>query len=80
MRCVRLIWKRIFILLTYANMNMKITWQGYGVRLCLRLILNKLKKMKGFIFIYTPLGTSFKEAFKEPFMCASNKKASSEPF
>jgi len=38
-------WKHISIMLTYANMNMKKTWQGYGVRLCLILVLNKLKEM-----------------------------------
>ncbi len=43
-----------FIKLTYANMNMKRTWQGYGVRLCLRLMLNRLKEMKGPTSIYTP--------------------------
>jgi hypothetical protein len=32
-------------------------WQGYGVRSCLRLVLNGSKEMKGPIFIYTPLGT-----------------------
>jgi hypothetical protein len=47
----------IFIMLTYANMNMKRTWQGYCVRLYLKLMLNILKEMKGFTFIYTPLGT-----------------------
>jgi len=31
-------------------------WQGCGARLCLRLVLNKLKEMKGFIYIYTLLG------------------------
>jgi hypothetical protein len=49
--------KNIFIMLTYANMNMKKTWQGYVVRLCLRLALTRLKEMKGFTFIYTFLGT-----------------------
>jgi hypothetical protein len=44
-------------MLTYANMNMKRTWQSNGARLCLRLMLNRLKEMKGPIFIYTPLGT-----------------------
>jgi hypothetical protein len=34
-------------------MNMRKTWQGYGVKLCLRLVLTKLKEMKGFTFIYT---------------------------
>jgi hypothetical protein len=41
----------------YANMNMKRTWQGYGAKLCLRLMLNKLKEMRGPTPIYTPLGT-----------------------
>jgi hypothetical protein len=49
--------KKIFIMLTYANMNMKKTWQGYGERSCLGLVLNKLKEMKGPIPIYAPLGT-----------------------
>jgi len=56
-RCAIQMWKRIFIILTYVNMNMKITWQGYDVRLCLKLVLNKLKEMKGLTSIYTPLGT-----------------------
>ncbi len=43
-------------MLTYANMNMKRTWQSYDVKLCFKLVLNKLKEMKGFIIIYTPLG------------------------
>jgi hypothetical protein len=50
-------WKQIFIMLTYANMNLKRTWQGYGARLCLRLMLNRLKEMKGPTPIYAPLGT-----------------------
>jgi hypothetical protein len=50
-------WKQIFIMLTYANMNMKKTWQGYDAKLCLKLMLNKLKEMKGPTSIYTPLGT-----------------------
>jgi hypothetical protein len=44
-------------MLIYANMNMKKTWQNYGARLCLRLMLNRLKEMKGPTFIDTPLGT-----------------------
>jgi hypothetical protein len=50
-------WKQIFIMLTYVNMNMKRTWQGYGARSCLKLMLNRLKEMKGLTFIYIPLGT-----------------------
>jgi hypothetical protein len=41
---------------TYANMNMKRTWQGYGAKSCLKLVLNRLKEMKGPISTYTPLG------------------------
>jgi hypothetical protein len=46
-----------FIMLTYVNMNMKKTWQGYGARSCLRLVLSRLKEMKGPNPIYIPLGT-----------------------
>jgi hypothetical protein len=41
----------------YTNMNMKKTWQGYDVRSCLKMVLNKLKEMKGPTFIYIPLET-----------------------
>jgi hypothetical protein len=44
-------------MITYANMNMKKTWQSYGARSCLGLMLNKLTKMRGPIPIYTPLET-----------------------
>jgi hypothetical protein len=40
-------------------MPRKMTWQGYGVRLCLRLMLNILNKTKGPISIYTFLLGSF---------------------
>ncbi len=47
--------------LYYANICkhefMKITQQGYGVKSCLRLMLNKLKELRGPISIYTPLKT-----------------------
>jgi hypothetical protein len=46
-----------FFMLIYANMNMKITSQGYGVRSCLKLSLNKLKEMKDPTSISSPLGT-----------------------
>ncbi len=42
----------------------EITWQSYGARSCLRLMLNKLKKMKGFTPIYTIFGPKLKEASK----------------
>jgi endonuclease I len=54
-RYVKPMWKHIIIMLTYTNM--KRTWQSYGVKSCLRLMLNKLKKMRSFTSIYFPLGT-----------------------
>jgi hypothetical protein len=54
-------------------MNMKRTWQGYGVRSCLRLMLNKLKETKGPNSIYTLLGTYLKEVSKKVSMCISSK-------
>jgi hypothetical protein len=61
-------------------MNMKTTWQGYGAKLYLKLVLNKLKKMKGLTSIHTPLGTKLKETSKEVFVCASSKKPFWKPF
>jgi hypothetical protein len=55
MRYVKQMWKQIFVMLTYASMNMKKTWQCYGERSCLRLVLNRLKEMRGPITIYTLL-------------------------
>jgi hypothetical protein len=46
-------WKKKIIMLTCVNMNMKKTWQGYGVKSFLRLVLKKLN-VKNSIFIYTP--------------------------
>jgi hypothetical protein len=78
-RCVKQTWKQIFIMLTYANVNMKRIWQGYGARSCVGLMLNILKEMKAPIPIYTPFGTNIKEASKKVSRCASNKEASWEP-
>ncbi len=58
-------------MLTYVNMNMKKTKQGYGARLYLKLML---KEMKGPTSIYTPLGIQLKEVYKEAYMCASSKE------
>jgi hypothetical protein len=60
-------------------MNMKRTWQGYGAKSCLKLVLSRLKETKGLTLIYTLLGTSFKKASKETFMCASSKEVSWKP-
>jgi len=39
-------------------MNMKIIQQSFVVRSFLKLVLNRLKEMRGLISIYTPLGLS----------------------
>jgi hypothetical protein len=54
-RCARQMWKWIFNMLTYANMIMKRTWQSYDARLCLIMMLDILKEMKGPTSVYTPL-------------------------
>jgi hypothetical protein len=66
-------------MLTYVNMNMKKTQQSYDARLCLILLLDILKEMRGRILIYTLLGIEYNEAYKEASMCASNKEISWEP-
>jgi hypothetical protein len=33
MKCVKQMWKWIFIMLTYANMNMKRIWQSYVLKI-----------------------------------------------
>jgi len=66
-RCAKLTWKQIFIMVTYANMNMKKTWQGYGVKLCWKLMLNILKKMKVFTPILYPFGDLTQGSFQGGF-------------
>jgi hypothetical protein len=80
MKCARPMWKQIFIMSTYANMNMERTQQNYSARSCLKLMLNKLKEMKGPTPIYTPLGILFKKVFNKASMCASSKEACWIPF
>jgi len=56
MRCARKMWKIIFIMLTYANMSMKRIWQGYGARLCLKLMLKKIERNEESYFYLYPFG------------------------
>jgi hypothetical protein len=44
-------------MLTYANMNIKKRDKAMGANSCLRLLLNRLKEMKGCTPIYTFLET-----------------------
>jgi len=72
MRRARQMWKHIFIMLTYANINMKKTWQGFVVRLCLKLMLNKLKE--GFYFYLCPFAELVQEKFPRRFLCVHKVK------
>ncbi len=61
--CAKQTWKQIFIMLTYANMNMKKTWKSYDARSCLRLMLSNLKELKGsYSYLYP-----FKDLTQERF-------------
>jgi hypothetical protein len=54
MRCARQMWKWVFIMLIYANMNMKKICQGYGVRSFLKLVLKELKELR-VLLLFIPL-------------------------
>jgi hypothetical protein len=49
--------KQIFIVIKHEKINKKGINQGCGTRSYLKLVLNILKEMGDFTFIYTPLGT-----------------------
>jgi hypothetical protein len=49
--------KNIVIVIKYENVNTKGTKQGYGIRSYLKLLLSKLKIIKGPTSIYTLLKT-----------------------
>jgi hypothetical protein len=52
-KCARQTWKRIFIMLTCVNMNMKRTWQGYDARLCFKTGVEKTNKNEEFyLYLY----------------------------
>ncbi len=72
-------WKWIFIMLAIANMNMKRTWQGYGVKLCLKLILNILKEMKG-LLLFIPLWDLAQKNFIKKILCVHQVKKILENF
>ncbi len=57
MKCTRCRSNQNFIMTKCENINMKITYQDYGARLYFKLMLNRLKVMEQFTFIYTFLGT-----------------------
>jgi hypothetical protein len=67
-------WKNVFIILTYANMNMKRTWQGYGVRSCLRLVLNKLQEMRGVVLLFIPFWGPNSNKLPKRFLCVHQMK------
>jgi hypothetical protein len=46
--------RKIFFVIKHEKVNTKGISQGCGTRSYIRLMLNKLKEMGGFTFIYTP--------------------------
>jgi len=66
MRCAKQMWKWIFIMLTYVNMNMKITWQGYGARSCLKLVEHTKGNERFYFYLY-PFGDLTKGSFQGGF-------------
>ncbi len=57
MKYVRKEFQIDFILITCENVNNKSNEQNNGLRLYLKLMLNRLKVMGSLTFIYIPLGT-----------------------
>jgi hypothetical protein len=55
----------------YENVNVKRIEQGYGIRLYLKLVMNKWKVIGGPTSICMPLGIQLKEASMEVSMCPS---------
>jgi hypothetical protein len=55
------------------NVHTKITKQGYGEILYLRLVLNILKIMGSYIYLY-PFGDLVQESFHEGSICPPTKK------
>ncbi len=53
-RCVKQTMKTNFFYVNICKHEHEKKWQCYGARSCLKLMLNKLKKMKGSTSIYTP--------------------------
>jgi hypothetical protein len=57
MRCAKQMWKWIFIMLKYANMNMKRIWQGYGARIVPKISVEQIEGNEGSYYYLSPLGT-----------------------
>jgi len=55
----------LYYLNLHEDMNIKKKRQSYGVRSYIKLVLNKLKVVRGLTFIYTHGGTEFMEASME---------------
>jgi hypothetical protein len=53
---MRQMWKQIYIMLTYANMNMKKTWQGYGAKIMLKFNVKYIKGNERPYFYLLPFG------------------------
>jgi hypothetical protein len=73
MKCARPKYKFIFIAMK-KNVNRKITNQGYGEKLYLRLVLNILKVIWSYLYLY-PFGDLVQGSFHEGFHMPTDKKS-----
>jgi len=62
------------------KVNKKGISQGCGTRSYLRLMLNQLKEMGGFTFIYTPWGPNFRRFLCKRFPCGHQLRKLLERF
>jgi hypothetical protein len=65
----------LYYLNLHEDMNKKRRRQSYGARSYIKLMLNKLKVVRGLTFIYTHGGIEFMEASMETSTCAPTQEA-----
>jgi hypothetical protein len=63
----------MFIAMKLKNVNTKVTKQGYGENLYLKLMLNILKVMGSYFYLY-PFRDLVQRSFHEGFHMPTNKK------
>jgi hypothetical protein len=56
MRCARQMWKRIFIMLTYTNMNIKKNMIRLWCKIVIKTNVERMEKIERFYFYLYPFG------------------------
>jgi hypothetical protein len=67
MKCAKQTWKWIFIMLTYANMNMRKTWQGYGAEIMPKISVEQTERNEGSCSYLCPFGELTQGSFEKGF-------------